>query len=100
MALMARTCFSVIRRWPGSICESATSRVLRVVSVQPGLQDLDSPPFLLVSDHVFQIAIMKKETVYVHVESAQVKEQMLREFQECIDTSAAVRKSLVHPRPF
>jgi len=38
---------------------------------------------------------MKKETLYVHVESAQVKEQMLRDFQECIGAGAAVRTSFM-----
>ena len=50
-----------------------------------------SAPFL---EHVLQILIMKKETLYVHAESAQVKDQMLRDFQECIDAGAAVRMSL------
>jgi len=38
---------------------------------------------------------MKKETLYVHVESAHVKEKMLRDFQECIDAGAAVRASFM-----
>ena len=52
-----------------------------------------SSPF---SEHVLQIVIMKKETLYVHVESAQVKDQMLRDFHECIDAGAAVRTSSMH----
>ena len=39
---------------------------------------------------------MKKELLYVHVESAQVKEKMLRDFQECIDAGAAARASFMH----
>ena len=38
---------------------------------------------------------MKKEMLYVHVESAQVKEEMLRDFQECIDDGAAARASFM-----
>jgi hypothetical protein len=51
-----------------------------------------SSPF---SEHVLQIVIMKKEILYVHVESAQVKDQMLHDFQECIDTGAAGRTSFM-----
>ena len=38
---------------------------------------------------------MKKETLYVHVESVEVKEKMLRDFQECIDAGATVRTSFM-----
>ena len=40
---------------------------------------------LCCSQNILQIIVMKKEILYVHVESAQVKERMLRDFQECID---------------
>jgi hypothetical protein len=39
---------------------------------------------------------MKKETLYVHVESAQVKDQLLRDFQECVYAGATVRTSSMH----
>ena len=51
-------------------------------------------PSLPFSEHIFQIVIMK-EALYVHVESAQVKEKMLRDFQECIDAGAAARASFM-----
>ena len=38
---------------------------------------------------------MKKEMLYVHVESAQVKEETPRDFQECIDDDAAARASFM-----
>ena len=34
-------------------------------------------------EHVIQVMILKKETIYIHLESAQLKDQMLREFAEC-----------------
>ena len=46
---------------------------------------------MLCSEDILQIIVMKKEILYVHVESAQVKEKMLRDFQECIDDGAAAR---------
>ena len=50
---------------------------------------------LCCSQNIFQIIVMKKEKPYVHVESAQMKEKMLRDFQECIDDNAAARASFM-----
>ena len=70
------------------------SRVPQVMSIQSVLQHLDSPSFLF-SEHILQTAVMKKEVLYLHVEPAQVKEKMLRDFQECIDADPAARASFM-----
>ena len=50
---------------------------------------------LCCSHNILQIIVMKKEMLYVYVESAQVKEKMLRDFQECIDDGAAALVSFM-----
>ena len=50
---------------------------------------------LCCSHNILQIIVMRKEMLYVHVEFAQVKEKMPRDFQECTDDSAAARASFM-----
>ncbi|KAG8782987.1 hypothetical protein FRC15_005959 [Serendipita sp. 397] len=49
-----------------------SGKVLKVSDVQGGP-----------GEHVVQVVILKKETLYIHLETAQLKEQVLREFAEC-----------------
>lgn len=42
-----------------------------------------------VEDTVFSVAIMRKETLYIHTESIQARDFMLKEFRECIDFASS-----------
>ncbi|KAJ7597131.1 hypothetical protein C8J56DRAFT_1041358 [Mycena floridula] len=61
-------------------------KVLRVTEV-PG------------QDNVLQVAIMRKETLILHAESAKVRNFMLTEFKECIEFASSVGPVSKQPPP-
>lgn len=52
-----------------------------------------------VEDTVFSVAIMRKETLYIHTESIQARDFMLKEFRECIDFASSIGPVSKHPPP-
>ncbi|KAG8825963.1 hypothetical protein FRC17_008443 [Serendipita sp. 399] len=65
-----------------------SGKVLKVADVQGGP-----------GEHVIQIIILKKETLFIHLETLQLKEQVLREFAECKDAAQSGTRSNGPPPP-
>lgn len=63
-----------------------SGKVLRVAEV-PG------------QDNIFTVAIMRKETLYIQVDSIQTRDFMLKEFKDCIDLASSVGPVSSQPPP-
>jgi hypothetical protein len=88
---MALTCGFHTHHWQENTCVSLTYKGPQEVCKDSGRLLGADPPTL---EHVLQVLILKKETLYIHFETETLKDQMLREFSECQEAGATMGKHL------